>query len=127
TNVSPVKNTGESLRIAIVQGGGPQGVLAINATARDAVDRHLMVTQTLQLQDNLDAVLWPENVIDVVDFKKSREYSEIVDEAKRLNAEFVVGITEDAGSKRFTNAQVVVQPNGEISSRYDKVRRVPIW
>ena len=125
TNISPVKNTGESLRIAIVQGGGPQGVLAINATARDAVDRHLIVTQTLQLQDNLDAVLWPENVIDVADFKQSREYSEIVDQAKRLNAEFVVGITEDAGSQRFTNAQVVVQPNGEISSRYDKVRRVP--
>ena len=119
------KPTGETLRIAIVQGGGPQGVLAINASAREAFDRHLKVTQTLQKSDNLDAVLWPENVIDVADFKTSKEFTEIVTEASRLDAEFIVGITEDAGPNRFTNAQVVVQPTGEITSRYDKVRRVP--
>ncbi len=119
------KPTGETLRIAIVQGGGPQGVLAINASARAALDRHLKVTKTLQPSDQLDAVLWPENVIDVADFKISKEFTEIVTEASRLDAEFIVGITENAGPNRFTNAQVVVQPTGEITSRYDKVRRVP--
>ncbi len=119
------KPTGENIRIAIVQGGGPQGVLAINASARDAFDRHLKVTKTLKTSDNLEAVLWPENVIDVFDFNASKEFTEIVAEASRLDAEFIVGITEDAGPNRFTNAQIVVQPNGEITSRYDKVRRVP--
>jgi apolipoprotein N-acyltransferase len=119
------KPTGETLRLAIVQGGGPQGVLAINASARDAFDRHLKVTQTLQSTDELDAVLWPENVIDVVDFELSKELDEIVAEANRLNTDFIVGITEDAGPNRFTNAQVVVKSTGEITSRYDKVRRVP--
>jgi apolipoprotein N-acyltransferase len=119
------KPTGEILRLAIVQGGGPQGVLAINASARDAFDRHLKVTQTLQSTDELDAVLWPENVIDVVDFELSKEFDEIVAEANRLNTDFIVGITEDAGPNRFTNAQVVVKSTGEITSRYDKVRRVP--
>ena len=69
--------------------------------------------------------MWPENVIDVAEFASSREYLEIVNESNRLDAQFVVGITEDAGTNRFTNAQIVVQPNGEITSRYDKVRRVP--
>ena len=123
--VNPVHSTKETLRIAIVQGGGPQGVLAINASARDAFDRHLKVTKTLQSQDNLDVVLWPENVIDVEDFASSLEYFEITNESKRLNAQFVVGVTEDADTNRFTNAQIVVQPNGDITSRYDKVRRVP--
>jgi len=122
---SPVRTTNETLRVALVQGGGPQGVLAINARARDAVDRHLKVTKTLQPTDNLDIVVWPENVIDVADFASSAEYLEIASESKRLNAEFLVGVTENAGVNRFTNAQIVVQPNGEISSRYDKVRRVP--
>lgn len=121
----PPKSTGENLRIAIVQGGGPQGVLAINTSARDAVERHLKVTRTLKPTDQLDAVLWPENVIDVASFATSREFNEIVAEAKRLDAEFIVGITEDVGPNRFTNAQVVVLPSGEITSRYDKVRRVP--
>ena len=120
-----VDTTSETLRIALVQGGGPQGVLAINTRARDAFDRHLEVTKTLQSTDNLDVVMWPENVIDVAEFASSREYLEIVNESNRLDAQFVVGITEDAGTNRFTNAQIVVQPNGEITSRYDKVRRVP--
>ena len=123
--ISTSKPTGETLRIALVQGGGPQGVLAINASARDAFDRHLKVTQTLLRTDNLDAVLWPENVIDVAEFKTSKEFTEIVAEAVRLDTELIVGITEDAGSNKFTNAQVVVKPTGEITSRYDKVRRVP--
>jgi apolipoprotein N-acyltransferase len=122
---SPVQTTDKTLRIALVQGGGPQGVLAINSRARDSFDRHLEVTKTLRLSDKPEIVIWPENVIDVVDFASSREYSEIATEAKRLNAEFVVGITEEAGIGHFTNAQVVIQPNGDITSRYDKVRRVP--
>ena len=38
-----------------------------------------------------------------------------------------VGVTEDVpgDDDRFTNAQVVVTPDGEVTSRYDKVRRVP--
>ncbi len=124
-NFNSADTTNETLRIALVQGGGPQGVLAINARARDAFDRHLKVTKTLQSTDKLDVVMWPENVIDVAEFASSREYSEIAIESKRLGAQFVVGITEDAGVNRFTNAQIVVQPNGEITSRYDKVRRVP--
>ena len=123
--ISPVQTANRTLRMALVQGGGPQGVLAINATARDAVDRHLAITDSLQISDDLDVVVWPENVIDVVDFAASREYTEISTQAKRLNADFVIGITEDAGPGRFTNAQIVVQPNGNVTSRYDKVRRVP--
>ena len=40
---------------------------------------------------------------------------------------FAVGITEDVAGEpdRFTNAQVIVTPDGEVTSRYDKVRRVP--
>ncbi len=124
-NFNSVNSTNKTLRIAAVQGGGPQGVLAIYASARDAFDRHLKVTRTLQPQSNLDIVLWPENVIDVAKFASSPEYLDIANEANRLDAQFVVGVTEDAGANRFTNAQIVVQPNGDITSRYDKVRRVP--
>ena len=38
-----------------------------------------------------------------------------------------MGITEDVPGEpdHFTNAQVIVTPDGEVTSRYDKVRRVP--
>ena len=116
---------GTTMRIAAVQGGGPQGTLGINTNFRDVFERHLAATQSISSSDNVEVVIWPENVIDVAKFSKSNELKEITTEAQRLNAPFVVGITEDFDSRYFTNAQLVVQTNGSITDRYDKVRRVP--
>jgi apolipoprotein N-acyltransferase len=121
---------GRSLNIAAVQGGGPQGTLAINTNSRDVVIRHLDATQTIDdgsaaTGNQLDLVVWPENVIDVSSFSSSIERTEIAAEAARLNAPFLVGITEDFDNRFFTNAQVVVNTDGSLGDRYDKVRRVP--
>jgi apolipoprotein N-acyltransferase len=73
-------------------------------------------------------VIWPENAISITNqglFVDSSEYTEIAQQAQRLNVPFVVGITEDAGQRQFTNAQVVVNTDGSVTGRYDKVRRVP--
>lgn len=119
------QNTGEVLRIAAVQGGGPQGTLAINTRARDVVVRHLEATRSIDASIKPDLVIWPENVVDVDEFSMSNEREEIATEAVRLNAPFLVGITEDVDSSAFTNAQVVVNVDGTLGDRYDKVRRVP--
>ena len=122
------KSLGRELQVAIVQGGGEQGTHAIDTDPRDVFDVHMKATRTLQADARRDVVIWPENVINITRtglFVDSVEYREIAAEAKRLNVPFVVGITEDAGPTQFTNAQVVVEPNGIISGRYDKVRRVP--
>lgn len=121
-------NTGRSLTIAVVQGGGEQGTRAINTNPRDVFVKHLELTRTLQPSSTRDAVVWPENVINVSAtglFVDSVEYRELFAEAKRLQVPLVVGITEDAGPNAFTNAQVVIDPELGITSRYDKVRRVP--
>jgi len=114
-------DTGETRTIAAVQGGGPQGTLAINTNPRDVVERHLAATRAIS-STNLDMVIWPENVIDVADFYDSDERVEIAEQAARLGAPFVVGITEDMNARYFTNAQIV---DGTLGDRYDKVRRVP--
>ena len=122
--------TGESLRVAVVQGGGPQGTHAIHTDSRLVVERALAATRTIE-PGSVDLVVWPENIIDVPVFIGSRELTEVVAEARRIGAPFAVGITEDVpptadrpiGS--FLNAQVVVSPDGTVTSRYDKVRRVP--
>ncbi len=121
---------GRSLNIAAVQGGGPQGTLAINTNRRDVVTRHLDATRTISgvstaSDKQLDLVIWPENVIDVSSFSSSVERAEVAAEAARLNAPFLVGITEDLDNRYFTNAQVVVNTDGSLGDRYDKVRRVP--
>jgi apolipoprotein N-acyltransferase len=120
--------TTQTATLAFVQGGGPQGTRAINTNPRDVFDVHLEATQTLQPSTARTAVIWPENVINVTSsglFIDSEEYTLITAQARRLQVPFVVGITESSGPEQFTNAQIVVEPDGTISNRYDKVRRVP--
>ena len=116
--------TGETLRIAAVQGGGPQGVLAINTDPLDVTNRHLEATALINSAERLDLVIWPENTIDIRNFSTSRVRDEIAAESRRIGAFIAVGVTEDAGDN-FTNAQIVVDGEGNELSRYDKVRRVP--
>ena len=122
------QSTGRTLNLSIVQGGGEQGTHAVDSNPRDVFDVHMAATKTLRPNQERDAVIWPENAISITNkglFIDSSEYSEITQEAQRLNVPFVIGITEDAGEGQFTNAQVVVNPDGSITGRYDKVRRVP--
>ena len=120
--------TGRTLNLSIIQGGGKQGTHAVDTNPRDVFDVHMAATKTLQPNSQRDAVIWPENAISITNhglFIDSPEYTEISQEAKRLNVPFVVGITEDAGPRQFTNAQVVINTDGTVTGRYDKVRRVP--
>ena len=114
-------------RVAVVQGGGPQGTHAVDTSAREVLDRHLVATATIE-PGSVDLVVWPENVIDVDDmpFTESPELQLVAAEAARIGAPMAVGITEDtADGERFLNAQVIITPDGDVVSRYDKVRRVP--
>ena len=120
--------TGRTLNLSIIQGGGEQGTHAVDTNPRDVFDVHMAATKTLQPNAQRDAVIWPENAISITNhglFIDSPEYTEIAQQAKRLNVPFVVGITEDAGQRQFTNAQIVINTDGAVSGRYDKVRRVP--
>lgn len=121
-------DTGAQLRIAAVQGGGEQGTSALDVPSIVVTERHLDATATIAPDPDLDLVFWPENTIDVATFETSDVVPLIVAEAERLGVPIAVGLTEDVrvdGKRRFTNAHVVVTPDGELFSRYDKVRRVP--
>ena len=113
--------------MAAVQGGGEQGTSALDVPSALVTERQLDATRTIARDPSLDLVLWPENTIDVADFETSEARTAVAAEAARLGVPFAVGITEDvpASDDRVTNAQVVVTPAGDVTSRYDKVRRVP--
>lgn len=126
-------DSGRTLTIAAVQGGGEQGTSALDVPALLVTERHLAATAGVDADTPLDLVLWPENVITLRDepFEGSWINDLVADEARRLDVPISTGITERAhltgrgGPDRFTNAQVVVTPDGSVVDRYDKVRRVP--
>ena len=49
------------LRVAIVQGGGPQRTRAADTDAREVFERHLAGQRAVN--QPVDLVLWPENVV----------------------------------------------------------------
>lgn len=121
---SPPAADVDGLRVAIVQGGGPRGVPAIQSEAGAATDRHFGASQGIL--EPLDLVLWPEDVVDVegpvaatVAGQRLRSL------ARSLKATLVVGVIEGAGPRRFRNAAIAFAPDGQVAGRYDKVRRVP--
>ncbi|MCU1346715.1 MAG: lnt, partial [Acidimicrobiia bacterium] len=123
-----------TLRVAIVQGGGPQGTRAVSggdAEKRRVFERHVAATELVP--PGVDLVVWPENSVNVVGaFADSPERQELGLLAQKLHTLLAVGVVEDpddiqtgGGVRRFLNAQIVFDSNGNEIARYDKVQRVP--
>lgn len=116
-----------TVRIAAVQGGGPQGFTFNYEEIPKVFERHLAATKSIK--GPVDLVVWPENTVYMVDglFKDSFWRSEIAEQAKRLDAPIMVGVVEDhpTDASQFLNYVIVVNPDGSLSGRYDKERRVP--
>jgi len=124
-HVAPAGEKVGSLRVAVVQGGGPRGTRGVSTAARDVLDRHLAASRTIA-PGSADVVLWPENSVSLDGpTASSPESDELAAEARRLGAVLLVGVVEDLPPDRFRNAQVAFAPDGQLVGRYDKVHRVP--
>jgi apolipoprotein N-acyltransferase len=121
--VAPRSEAVGELRVALVQGGGPQGTRAWNTDEREVFERHLEASELID--GPVDLVIWPEDVVDVDELETSDEGRELADLARELDATVVAGVVEDAGPEHFLNASVAFSPDGGIVDRYDKVHRVP--
>src|ERR687898_155650 len=114
----------DTLGVALVQGGGPQGTRASDTDEREVFERHLAASDAITTP--VDLVVWPEDVVDVDDpVAETREGRELEELAHSLDAPLVVGVVEDAGPDHFRNAAVAYDAEGDIVDRYDKVHRVP--
>lgn len=116
-----------TVRIAAVQGGGPQGYTFSYEEVPRVFQRHLDATK--EIEGPVDLVVWPENTVYITDgtFAENPWRDELARQAARLDAPIAVGVVEGHPSdgSRFLNYQVVVNPDGSLGDRYDKQRRVP--
>ena len=113
-----------TIRVALVQGGGPQRTRAAGTDFAVVMQRHLDATATIA--EPVDLIVWPENVVNVDGrFATSRELPQLAAVARDRRAWFVPGVVEDGEPGEFLNFAVALSPDGEIVDRYDKVRRVP--
>ena len=114
----------ESLKVAVVQGGGPQRTRAAGTDFGVVMQRHLDATAAIA--EPVDLIVWPENVVNVDGrFVDSPQREQLAEVARDQQAWFVPGVVEDGEPGEFLNFSLAISPDGEIVDRYDKVRRVP--
>ena len=112
------------LKVAVVQGGGPQRTRAGGTDFEVVLQRHLDATATIG--EPVDLIVWPENVVNVDGrLFGSPELERLAAVASEQEAWFVPGVVEDGRPGEFLNFSVALSPEGWIVDRYDKVRRVP--
>jgi apolipoprotein N-acyltransferase len=115
-----------TIRIAALQGGGPQGTRYTAGEESAVFQRHLDATATIPDDADVDLVVWPENAINVSgEFGDHPWRTVLAEEADRIGAPILAGVVDDAGEDRFDNYVVLVNPDGSLGDRYDKERRVP--
>jgi apolipoprotein N-acyltransferase len=122
--VAPTATEVGQIDVAIVQGGGPQRTRAAPDDATVVFARHVEASELIE--DPVDLIVWPENVVHVDDaFEDSAEARILGEIAQRHDATVLVGVVETIDEDSFTNDAVVIDPSGEIVDRYAKVRLVP--
>jgi apolipoprotein N-acyltransferase len=111
--------------VAAVQGGGEQGTTDAETDDVQVFEVHRDATELVE--DPVDVIVWPEDVVDVEGPVETNPgfYDDLVSLARRYDAPIIAGVVEGAGSETFRNASVVIDPDGTITDRYDKVHRVP--
>ena len=117
-----------SLRMAIVQGGGPRGFTSLQTEEAASYEAQVVASRAVPsagATHPLDLVLWPEDVIHVPNaVERTQEGDDLAALAQRTAATVVAGVVEEIPGG-FHNLAVAWAPDGRIVDQYEKVRRVP--
>ena len=122
----PPSADGPPIRVGLVQGGSP-------CPGSECPDENILIFQShLELTKGLtpervDLVVWPESSVgsNVELVTHPVNALQVGAEARRLDAYFLVGSHRNLDDETFINANVVIDPSGEIIGEYQKHHPVP--
>ena len=132
-----VETNGE-IAVAVVQGGGPQNTRADVCENRNVFERHMAASAQIS-DEPVDLILWPEDVVHVSPdgtptpsrcdqpiITRSEALRRLTDLAVEREATLITGWFERAeDGLANVNYSIVIDADGELGDRYDKVRLVP--
>lgn len=109
---------------ASVQGGGPTRTRASSDQQPVVLARHVEATRFME--QPVELILWPENVVNPGVYLPLESAAETVTEiARSQNATLLAGWFYPVSDTGTVNYQSSINPDGEEIDRYDKVRIVP--
>lgn len=117
---------GESLRVAIVQGGSPCPMVHCQNENQRIFESHLEWTETIQ-DGGADLVVWAENSTGTPFDPETNDSAKaaIISEAGRIGAYFLVSGTRKVDPDGFLNVNMLYSPEGVKIGEYTKQHPVP--
>jgi len=121
--VAPDGDGNGNTPVAVVQGGGELGTRAVNSSEATVFERHLEAAESVP---SGSLSVWPESAVTAnAPFEDSLELRQLQDLARRGGFTIVTGLTERIDADFFSNAAIVITPDGTMVDRYEKVHLVP--
>ena len=116
-----------SIDLAVIQGSVPRVGLSFNEQKMEVLNYHIKETNNLldNTNQNYDAILWPENSIDVDPFINKDAGNLVKDLVKKYNKPLVSGavLQKDDG---LSNSVIQWDPiNADVIDSYEKLQLVP--
>ena len=116
-----------NIDLAVIQGSVPRVGLSFNEQKMEVLNYHIKETNNLldNTNQNYDAILWPENSIDVDPFINKDAGNLVKDLVKKYNKPLVSGavLQKDDG---LSNSVIQWDPvNADVIDSYEKLQLVP--
>ena len=117
---------GQAWRTAIVQGGSPCPMTRCQNENQRIYEQHMALTRTIPA-GSVDFVIWPENSTGSPFEPENNDTvrSEIIEQARRLDAHILVSGTRVEGDDQFYNVNILYSPDGVKVGEYQKRHPVP--
>ncbi len=123
----PAQAAGQgSARILAIQGNVPQLGLDFNSRAKEVFQMHVKQTNIAlsKIDSKPDAVLWPENAVDVDPFMNRDVNDQIADIAIKSDTPIIAGVVLKT-PQGLQNASIMWSNKGEVATTYVKRALTP--
>ena len=107
-----------SVRLLAVQGNTPEVGLEFNSRAKAVFNLHRDATREFAIEQ-YDAIIWPENAIDIDPRKNPSVASDIAKLTNELQAPLIAGVVQHENG-RPENASIMYSKEGKLQSVYVK-------
>jgi len=116
--------SGPQVRASVIQGNIPQDRKWDRAFQNDVIERY----ETLSVEARAghpDLIIWPESALPFI-FGYQKDLTEkIIDFEKQLGTYLLFGSVTGSGGSMLANSAVLLSPEGDVLSKYDKIHLVP--
>ncbi|MBS3808836.1 MAG: apolipoprotein N-acyltransferase [Desulfobacterales bacterium] len=124
-------NAAEKMRVAVVQGNIDQSMKWEDALQEQTVDTYIRLSGQV-LKTSPDLVVWPETALPFYFFNNKELTRRVLDAVDRAGVYFLIGSPayerregEDKDGLSIFNSAYLIDPEGRVAGRYDKVHLVP--